>query len=279
MRYALKIFYVGDSEKVEGFQRQIGKKTIEGNLLEAFRKAGLLGNLETAAYSAAGRTDRGVHALGQVVAISTTEKLIVPAINTHLPENIIIWGSKVVNELFHPRYDALSRHYCYYTHYSKENLRLMLEGARLLEGIHDFKLFSKNSPSVSTIREIYQIGIELREPFLIFHVIANSFLWQMVRRIVYSLLKIGRADWILQDLQDLLNGTPKPNIFTTPNPTTESGALILWDIEYPFQFQPDIKSLDKVKERLEKYIIDFSLKHYYFRELFDFFSSIAANGK
>jgi len=275
----LKIFYVGDSEKVEGFQRQIGKKTIEGNLLEAFRKAGLLGNLETAAYSAAGRTDRGVHALGQVVAISTTEKLIVPAINTHLPENIIIWGSKVVNELFHPRYDALSRHYCYYTHYSKENLRLMLEGARLLEGIHDFKLFSKNSPSVSTIREIYQIGIELREPFLIFHVIANSFLWQMVRRIVYSLLKIGRADWILQDLQDLLNGTPKPNIFTTPNPTTESGALILWDIEYPFQFQPDIKSLDKVKERLEKYIIDFSLKHYYFRELFDFFSSIAANGK
>ena len=279
MRYALKIFYVGDSEKVEGFQRQIGKKTIEGDLLEAFRKAGLLGNLETAAYSAAGRTDRGVHALGQVVAISTTEKLIVPAINTHLPENIIIWGSKVVNELFHPRYDALSRHYCYYTHYSKENLRLMLEGARLLEGIHDFKLFSKNSPSVSTIREIYQIGIELREPFLIFHVIANSFLWQMVRRIVYSLLKIGRADWILQDLQDLLNGTPKPNIFTTPNPTTESGALILWDIEYPFQFQPDIKSLDKVKERLEKYIIDFSLKHYYFRELFDFFSSIAANGK
>ena len=275
----MKIFYVGDSEKVEGFQRQIGKKTIEGDLLEAFRKAGLLGNLETAAYSAAGRTDRGVHALGQVVAISTTEKLIVPAINTHLPENIIIWGSKVVNELFHPRYDALSRHYCYYTHYSKENLRLMLEGARLLEGIHDFKLFSKNSPSVSTIREIYQIGIELREPFLIFHVIANSFLWQMVRRIVYSLLKIGRADWILQDLQDLLNGTPKPNIFTTPNPTTESGALILWDIEYPFQFQPDIKSLDKVKERLEKYIIDFSLKHYYFRELFDFFSSIAANGK
>jgi tRNA pseudouridine38-40 synthase len=248
-------------------------------LLEAFKKAGLLENLETAAYSAAGRTDRGVHALGQVVAISTTEKLIVPAINTHLPENIIIWGSKVVNELFHPRYDALSRHYCYYTHYSKEDLSLMLEGAILLEGIHDFKLFSKNSPSVSMIREIYQIGIELREPFLIFHVIANSFLWQMVRRIVYSLLKIGRADWILQDLQDLLSGTPKPNIFTAPNPTTESGALILWDIEYPFQFQPDIKSLDKVKERLEKYIIDFSLKHYYFREVFDFFSSIAANGK
>lgn len=279
MRYALKLFYLGDSEKIEGFQRQIGKNTIEGYLLEAFRKAELLKDFESASYSAAGRTDRGVHALGQVVAISTNEKLIIPAINTHLPDNIIIWGSKVVNELFHPRYDAVSRHYCYYTHYSNENLSLMLEGAKLLEGIHDFKLFAKNNPTVSTIREIYQIAIEVKEPFLIFHVIANSFLWQMVRRIVYSLLKIGRTDWNLQDLQDLLKGTPRPNIFTTPNPTNESGALILWDIEYPFQFQPDIKSLDKVRERLQKYLTEFSLKHYYFKDVNDFFNIVAEKSK
>jgi tRNA pseudouridine38-40 synthase len=279
MRYAMKLFYLGDSEKIEGFQRQIGKITVEGYLLEAFRRAGLLRDFESASYSAAGRTDKGVHALGQVVVISTNEKLILPAINTHLPENIIVWGSKVVNELFHPRYDAISRHYCYYTHYSNENLSLMLEGAKILEGIHDFKLFSKSNPSVSTIREIYQIAIELKEPFLVFHVIANSFLWQMVRRIVYSLLKIGRMDWNLQDLQDLLEGTPRPNIFTTPNPTNESGALILWDIEYPFQFQLDIKSLEKVRERLQKYLTEFSLKHYYFKDIYDFFNIIAEKGK
>jgi tRNA pseudouridine38-40 synthase len=279
MRYALKLFYLGDSEKLEGFQRQVGKNTVEGYLLEAFRKAGLLEDLETAAYSAAGRTDRGVHALGQVVAISTPKKLFIRAINTNLPENIIVWGSKVVNELFHPRYDAISRHYCYYTHYSNEDLSLMLEGAKLLEGIHDFKLFSRNSPLVSTIREVYQIGIELKEPFLIFHLIADSFLWQMVRRIVNSLLKIGRAEWNLQDLQDLLSGTPGPNIFTTPSPTNESGALFLWDIEYPFQFEPDIKSLNQVRERLQKYIIESSLKHYYFREIYDFFSIIGEKGK
>lgn len=279
MRYALKLFYLGDAEKVEGFQRQVGKNTIEGHLLEAFRKAGLLSDFEMAAYSAAGRTDRGVHALGQVIAISTNEKLIIPAINTHLPENIIIWGSKVVNELFHPRYDAISRHYCYYTHYSNENLSLMLDGAKLLEGIHNFNLFSKSNPPTSTIREIYQITIDLKEPFLIFHVLGNSFLWQMVRRIIYALLKIGCKDWNLEDLQDLLKGTPRPNIFTTPNPLSESGALILWDIEYPFQFQPDIKSLDKVRERLQKYLIKFSLKHYYFKDIYDYFNIVAEKGK
>ena len=272
MRYALKLFYLGDSEKIEGFQRQTGKNTIEGYLFVAFRKAGLIENIEVAAYGAAGRTDRGVHALGQVVAISTPEKLIIPAINSYLPENIIIWASKVVDESFHPRYDAISRDYCYYSHFSGEDLGLMLEGARLLEGIHDFKLFARSSPSTYTIREIYQIGIELREPFVIFHVIANSFLWQMVRRIVNSLLKIGRKEWELQELEDLLNGVPKPNIYTTPNPTDGSGALILWDVEYPFQFQPDKKSLDQVKGILQKYFTEFSLKHFYFQDLYNFFS-------
>jgi len=274
MRYALKLFYLGEPEKIEGFQRQPGKNTIEGYLFEAFRKADLIENIEDAAYEAAGRTDRGVHALGQVVAISTPVKLIIPAINSYLPENIRIWASKEVNELFHPRYDAISRHYCYYSHLLGEERDLMLKGARLLEGIHNFKLFARSNPLTNTIREIYQIDIELREPFLIFHVIANSFLWQMARRIVNSLLRIGRKEWDLQDLEDLLNGSPKANIYTTPNPINGSGVLILWDIEYPFQFQPDKKGLDQVKENLQNYLAEFSLKHYYFQDLYNFFSSI-----
>jgi tRNA pseudouridine38-40 synthase len=226
------------------------------------------------AYGAAGRTDKGVHALGQVVAISTSEKLIIPAINSYLPETVKIWASKVVDESFHPRYDAISRQYRYYSPSSNEDLDLMLEGARLLEGIHDFKLFARSSPSVNTIREIYQIGVELKEPFLIFHVHANSFLWQMVRRLVNSLLKLGQKEWGLQDLEDLLNGSPKPTIHTIPNPSNGSGALILWDVEYPFQFQLDQKSLDQVKESLQNYLAEFSLKQYYFQDFYHFFSSI-----
>jgi len=274
MRYALKLFYLGNPERIEGFQRQPNKPTIEGYLFEAFRKAGLVDNIEDAAYGAAGRTDRGVHALGQVIAISTPAKLIIPALNSYLPETIIIWASKMVSDSFHPRYDAILRHYCYYSPSSNEDLDSMLEGARLLEGIHDFKLFARSNPPTNTIREVYQIGIELREPFVIFHVIANSFLWQMVRRIVNSLLKIGRKEWELQDLEDLLNGTPKANVYTTPSPADGSGALVLWDVEYPFQFQIDQKSLDWVRESLKKYLTDFSLKHFYFQDLYNFMTSI-----
>lgn len=273
MRYALKIFYFADS-RYEGFQRQTEKITIEGQLIQAFLDSGLIEDIDSAGYEAAGRTDRGVHALGQVVALTTFNKLIIPAINSFLPEDIIIWSMAQVKDQFTPRYEALSRYYRYYTFYSGEDLELMRTGAKMLEGIHDFKLFAKIKSQKSSIREIHQIIIEKKEPFLIFHVIANSFLWHMARRIVDCLLKIGQLQWQLEDVQNLLNLTPKPNVQTRSRSTAGPGALILWDVEYPFQFQIDIKSLEKVKKAVQNYMAEFSLKNYYVQQFYDFFDSI-----
>ncbi|MFX1295396.1 MAG: tRNA pseudouridine(38-40) synthase TruA [Promethearchaeota archaeon] len=276
MRYALKLFYLG---RYEGFQRQTKKETIEGYLEIALKNAGLIENLTSAVYASAGRTDKGVHALSQVVAISTSEKLIIPAINSYLPKNIVIWAASVVNDKFHPRYEAISRYYRYYTLYSNEDIDLMREGAKILEGIHNFKLFSKKNPEKYTIKEIYQIGIEKKELILIFHIIANSFLWQMVRRLIDSLLKIGQSQWKLEDLKDLLNGIPKSNIYTTPLPINGSGALILWDVEYLFQFQPYIKSVNQIKTLLRDFLVNFSLKSASFKEFYNFFNMFSNKQK
>ncbi len=271
MRYALKVFYLG---KYEGFQRQSDKETIEGFLEAALQEVRLIKDFKTAEYMSAGRTDKGVHALGQVVGINTTEKLIIPAINTFLPKDIMVWAETQVNEKFHPRYDSLSRYYRYYTYYSEENLELMRQGAQIFEGIHNFKLFSKKNVNKSTIRQIFQVNVERKDQFLIFHVIANSFLWQMVRRMVDCLLKIGKQEWHLEDLHDLLDLTPKSNIFTRAAPANGIGSLILWDIEYPFKFNIDHKSVIKIKEILEDYLKEFVVKRKYFQEISEFFKSI-----
>ncbi len=271
MRHALKIFYLGD---FEGFQRQPNKETIEGHLIRALKEAGLIEDIKAARYISAGRTDKGVHAVGQIIAISTLKSPVLPAINAFLPKNIIVWASKSVNEEFNPRFDALSRYYRYYTYYSGEDISLLKEGAKILEGVHDFKFFCKKQPEKNTIRDIFQLQIEKLESFLVFHIRANAFLWQMVRRIVDCLLKTGRAQWELQDLKDLIDGHSKSNIFTEPRSIHGLNALILWNIEYPFQFEIDSKSLDKVKEVIHNYLSEFSLKEYYFKQFDEFFGLI-----
>jgi tRNA pseudouridine38-40 synthase len=274
MRYALKVCYFDESSEYEGFQRQPDKKTIEGELIRSLQDSGLIEDLDLAAYGSAGRTDKGVHALGQVIALTTPKKIIISAINSTLPQNIRIWASKVVNEQFHPRYDALSRYYRYYTVYSGEDIDMMRGGMALLEGTHDFRLFSKRVPERSTIRQIHQLRVEKNEKFLIFHIIADSFLWQMVRRIVDSLIKVGQGQWTVGDLKDLLHATPKPNVHTTPPPRESHGVLILWDVEYPFQFEVDNKSLNLVKSLLQNYLVDYSLKQYYLKQIYEFFDVI-----
>ncbi|TFG04957.1 MAG: tRNA pseudouridine(38-40) synthase TruA [Promethearchaeota archaeon] len=271
MRFALKIFYLG---KYAGFQRQPDRETVEGYLLQAFEKGGLISDWDSASYVAAGRTDKAVHALGQVVAISSPKIPIIRQLNSLLPKDIVIWGSQMVKDDFNPRFEALSRNYRYYTRNTGMNVDLMEEGAKLLEGVHDFNLFSKYQPGKNTIRDIHQIRIEQTDEFLIFDILADSFLWQMVRRIVDALLKIGREQWVLRDIQDLLSLSPKANIYTEPQPVEGEGLLILWNIEYPFQFELDKKGVTNVKRLIQDLLVRFSLKAKLAIDLDSFFNQL-----
>ena len=147
----------------------------------------------------------------------------------------------------------------------------------IIHAVNAIKYFSKKTPGKNTVRHIQQIWVEKKDNFLIFHVTANSFLWQMVRRIVDCLLKIGQSKWRLEDLIDLLQGTPKPNIHTTVHPRDSLGALILWDVEYAFQFQPDKKSIELAKGLFQSYLQGFSLNLHFSKQIYEFLNLISEN--
>ena len=109
-RVALKIAYMG--RDFHGFQRQPGLRTVESELLGALEEVGVIENLGQSNYSIAGRTDRGVHALGNVVSFRTRKMPIINQVNDILPRDIRILGFAQVPIGFKTRY-ANKRHYRY----------------------------------------------------------------------------------------------------------------------------------------------------------------------
>jgi len=159
-----------------------------------------------------GRTDKGVHALGQV-ANFTTNSTIPPdrykyALNSILPQDISIISSELVPDSFHSQYDAKGKIYKYtiynrevrnpiYNRYAyhvpvKLNLNSMRKGAECFLGSHDFKAFmASGSSAKSTIRNIRSISLDKKDDFIFLTIEGNGFLYNMVRIIVGTLVEVG----------------------------------------------------------------------------------------
>ncbi len=193
-----------------GWQKQKNALSIQGAIEEAiFKITGEKANL-----TASGRTDAGVHALGQVANFKTSTKIpierISKAINAKLPENIGIIEAKEVSLDFHARYNAKRKTYQYrilnsdykrpiyrnFTYYVPHPLDFdqMKKDAMSLIGEHDFKGFMSSGSSVkSTIRKIYGVDLEKKEDIIILEIEGNGFLYNMVRIIVGTLIDIGKG--------------------------------------------------------------------------------------
>jgi len=204
MRVALKLAYIGT--EFHGSQIQPNVITVEGELFKAFRNLGLIESPKSANYICAGRTDAGVHALGQVVAFDTDKpNLAVPrVINSELPPTIWAWAHAEVPRDFDPRRDAASRHYRYVMSGEGYDIFKIREASKLLVGTHDFENFARTNGEKSTIRTIERISARVDGNLTKIDVVGNSFLWNMVRKIVTALSMIGKGfrdnDWLLQML-------------------------------------------------------------------------------
>lgn len=161
-----------------------------------------------------GRTDAGVHALGQVANFITECRIPIEklpnAINSKLPSSISIIDAKEVHIDFHARYSAkrkryryiileskykspINRNFSYHINYSL-NFEKIREEAKYLIGEHDFKGFMSTGSSVkSTNRTIYDISLEKNENLIIIEVEGSGFLYNMVRIIAGTLIDIGRG--------------------------------------------------------------------------------------
>ena len=258
-RYQVILAY--DGSEFQGFQRQTNKRTVQGVVEEALRSLGWQGRT----LLAAGRTDAGVHALGQVVAFDLEwrhpEDALLGALNAHLPAAVAVQSVRRTSADFHPRYQAAWRCYHYqvtcqpvrnplidryaWRVWPAVDLSLLQRSAPQLIGTHDFAAFgtplkrsSQRAPHArsSTVRTVFRAGWTERLPFLVFEIAANAFLYHMVRRLVHVQVMIGQGmlppDAILNALDSLEPETSAPQPPTVHGLAPAQG-LSLVEVYYP----------------------------------------------
>ena len=222
MRYALIVEY--DGTRYSGFQYQKNAKTVQEEIETAIdRFTG-----ETVRIKAAGRTDAGVHAMGQVVTFDSEAghptEVVVRALNSHLPDDIAVKEARRVADGFDPRRCAIARTYVYSidcgatrspnrrrsTFFLGRTLdvRRMAEAGEAFKGIHDFARFSGplDRTDASTVREILNIDIREGRETVRIEVTGNAFLPHQVRRMAGALVDAGLGKLTIEDVRGLLKG-------------------------------------------------------------------------
>ena len=200
-----------DGTAYHGWQRQKADRTIQGEIENAL--ATMTG--KSVSLAGSGRTDAGVHAIGQTASFNSdaglSPDIYFKGLNSLLPDDILIRVCESVDPAFHARYNARSKIYQYRIlnrdmpsimerHYvwhirRQLNIEAMQEAASYLVGEHDFKAFEgTGSPRTSTVRHVIRAGIrETKGNQILFDIEADGFLRYMVRNIVGTLVDVGKG--------------------------------------------------------------------------------------
>ncbi len=251
-RVALKIGYLGTNYHGFQIQPQAELQTVEGELFKALKRLGVLEDRKTANYSYAGRTDKGVHALAQVISFDTPNQKVTPRmINSMLPNDIWALAIAKPHAGFNARKEAIRREYRYFLFLQTElDISRMRDASELLIGAHDFSNFSQRDglEGKSLIKEIKQVNIVKFDPFIIIDIAASGFLRMMVREIVSALSMVGSGKRAKSWIQDLLDLKIKEQIEPAP-----ALALVLKDVSYhELEFVVDEYAKRRITARLKK---------------------------
>lgn len=247
MRTALGLEY--DGTAYNGWQRQ---KTGTGIQALVEQAVSHVAN-EAIEVTCAGRTDTGVHAIGQVLHFDSTaqrsERGWLRGINSHLPADINVHWARPVAADFHARFSALSRHYRYlilnrparsalyrdraWWVYQPLEAGLMNDAVRLLVGKHDFSAFRAAGCQASTpVREVSSAKVWRQDDWIIFTITANAFLQHMVRNITGLLMAVGAGERTPEWALEVLQGVDR----TKGGIAAPAQGLTLTGIDYPEEF-------------------------------------------
>lgn len=197
----------------------------------------------------ASRTDSGVHALGNIAVFDTDTRIptdrISYALNQRLPKDIQVQSSTEVDKDFHPRYIKNKKTYQYkilnrkfslpterlYSYLITYELDLdaMKEGAAYLVGKHDYKSFCSGKTDVkSTVRTIYSLDIDRKGDMVLINFVGDGFLYNMIRIIVGTLIKVGRGAYPPDKVKEILMARDR----SFAGPTAPAMGLMLVSIDY-----------------------------------------------
>lgn len=243
MRVKMVVAYDGTNYK--GWQVQPNGITVEEVLNKTLSE--LLG--EDIVVTGASRTDSGVHSLGNVAIFDTQTRMpadkIAFALNQRLPEDIVVQGSCEVVDDWHPRYQSSRKTYeyrilnrtfrmptrrldTYFYHYPLDVER-MKKAASYLVGEHDFKSFCAIGAQVkSTVRTIYACDVFREDDVITIRVTGNGFLYNMVRIIAGTLIRVGGGDMLPEQIEEILAAKDR----SAAGPTAPAHGLTMIGIAY-----------------------------------------------
>ncbi len=243
MRVKMVVAY--DGTGYCGWQIQPNGITIEEKLNEALFD--LLG--ERIAVVGASRTDAGVHSLGNVCIFDTATRMpadrICFALNQRLPRDIVVQSSEQVADDWHPRYAHGIKTYEYrilnrkmpdptrrfdtYHYYYPLDLQAMVQAASCLTGEHDFTSFCAAGAQVkSKVRTIYSADITKEKAVITLRLTGNGFLYNMVRIIAGTLIKVGAGEIAPEEIEHILAAKDR----NAAGPTAPAHGLTMIGIEY-----------------------------------------------
>lgn len=248
--HTIKMLVSYDGTDFSGWQLQPGRRTVQGELELALGRV-LKAGVKTAA---AGRTDAGVHATGQVVSFVTPVVIPgpawVPAMNSVLGRDVAVWWAEEAAQDFHARHSALCRSYRYTVLVGKPRspvlaryaawvgMPLAVEPMRevwsSLLGRHDFSAFmSTGSDPANPVCQVLDARVEEDGDLLHFYITADHFLYNMVRRLVGTVLRVGKGHLDAAGFRDTwLGRASRPS-----GPTAPSNGLTFIGVGYPERFE------------------------------------------
>ncbi|MEI3614549.1 tRNA pseudouridine(38-40) synthase TruA, partial [Pseudogracilibacillus sp. SO30301A] len=236
-----------DGTNFSGSQIQPNKRTIQFEIEKAIKK---IHKGKQIRIYASGRTDTGVHAVGQVFHFETD--LLIPrknwkkALNAILPDDIYIKKVENVSLNFHAQFDAIEKEYRYFVLNNKEtdvfkrnysyfypfaiDMDIIKQACKLFEGTHDFTSFCSARSTVkgTKVRTLYEVSCEKQADEIVFILRGNGFLYNMVRIIVGVLLDVGSGKLSMNDIEEMFRKRDRSAAGKTVPPT----GLFLWTVKY-----------------------------------------------
>ncbi len=255
MRIALGISYNG--AQYNGWQCQTIDTTVQAQLEMALSKVAD----HPVRVICAGRTDKGVHAVGQVVHFNTQVERVqhawVLGPNSYLPKDIRVQWARVVNDDFHARFSAIARNYRYviYNHAIRSALLFaqtawcyetldearMAEAANFLVGEHDFTSYrAQHCQAKSPVRTVQHLTVKRQGNFILLDIKANAFLHHMVRNIAGVLMAIGAGKQAPIWAKEVLEARNRIAADITASPA----GLYFMQVDYPAEFNLPVNTAE-----------------------------------